>query len=64
MHPLHPHLASHAAKQRVASLLEEAEHDRQVGQARRTRRLRHRRRLPWALRAHAPRAIRQHAGAR
>jgi hypothetical protein len=53
------------ANQRVAWLLEQAEHDRLVAQARRARRQRRRpRRLTWALRAFAPQAAQQHAGAR
>jgi hypothetical protein len=61
MHPLHPHLATSYAGQRVAWLLEEAEHHRQVGQARRARR--QRRRLTRTLRAIAARAVHQPAGA-
>ena len=61
MHPTHPDLATHYANQRVASLLEEAEHHRQVGQARRA--LRQRRRLTRTLRATAARAVHQPAGA-
>jgi hypothetical protein len=61
MHPMHPDLATDYAGQRVAWLLEEAEHHRQVGQARRTRR--QRRRLTWTLRAIAARAVHQPAGA-
>jgi hypothetical protein len=60
MHPMHPDLATHVAKQRVTWLLEEAEHHRQVGQARRARR---RRRLTRTLRAIAARAVHQPAGA-
>ena len=60
MHPTHPDLATHYANQRVASLLEEAEHHRQVGQARRARQ---RRRLTRTLRATAARAVHQPAGA-
>jgi hypothetical protein len=60
MHPMHPDLATDYAGQRVAWLLGEAEHHRQVGQARRARR---RRRLPRTLRAIAARAVHQPAGA-
>lgn len=64
MHPLHPHLATSYTGQRVAWLLEEAEHHRQVGQARRARRQqRQRRRLTRTLRAIAARAVHQPAGA-
>jgi hypothetical protein len=61
MHPTHPDLATDYAGQRIAWLLEEAEHHRQVGQARRARR--QRRRLPRTLRAIAGRAVHQPAGA-
>jgi hypothetical protein len=61
MHPMHPDLATDFAGQRVAWLLEEAEHHRQVGQVRRARR--QRRRLPRTLRAIAARAVHQPAGA-
>lgn len=65
MHPLHPHLASHVAKQRVAWLLQEAEHERRASQARAASTARRqRRRLTLTARAQAPRAIHQHAGAR
>jgi len=58
-HP-HPDLATDHARQRVAWLLAEAEHDRQVGQARGARQ-RQRRRLTGTLGAFAPRAVHQHA---
>jgi hypothetical protein len=61
MHPTHPDLVTDYAGQRVAWLLEEAEHHRQVGQARRARR--QRRRLTRTLRATAARAVHQPAGA-
>jgi hypothetical protein len=61
-HP-HPELATHHARQRVSWLLEEAELDRQVGQARRARRLRQRRGLTRTVRAFASWATHQHAGA-
>ena len=64
MHPTHPEFATHYANQRVAWLLEEAEHHRQVGQARRARRQRRqRRRLTRTLWAIAARAVHQPAGA-
>jgi hypothetical protein len=65
MLPMHPDLATHYAKQRVASLLEEAEHDRLARRARAaTAAQGRRRRLARTLRAYAPRAVHQHAGAR
>jgi|Tabmets5t2r1_1033131.scaffolds.fasta_scaffold17418_2 hypothetical protein len=64
MHPTHPEFATYHAGQRIAWLLEEAEHHRQVGQARRARRQqRQRRRLTRTLRAIAARAVHQPAGA-
>jgi hypothetical protein len=63
MYAAHPHLD--LANQRVARLLEQAEHHRLVAQARRARRQRRRpRRLTRTLRAVAPQAAQQHAGAR
>lgn len=62
MHPTHPEFATDHAGQRIAWLLEEAEHHRQVGQARRAQH-RQRRRLPRTLRAIAARAVHQPAGA-
>ena len=58
----HPDLATYHAKQRVTWLLEQAEHDCRAGQARRARR--QPRRLTRTLRAFAPPAVHQHAGAR
>jgi hypothetical protein len=61
MHPMHPGLATHYARQRVAWLLEEAAHDRLARRARTTAAQRRRRRT---LRAYATRDIHQPAGAR
>jgi hypothetical protein len=60
---MHPEFATHYANQRVAWLLEEAEHDRLARRARAATAAHRRRRLTRTLWAIAGRAVHQPAGA-
>jgi hypothetical protein len=62
MYLQHPDLAMQHAQQRVASLLEETEHDRLASRARAARR--QRRRLSLTARAQPRQPVPEHAGAR
>ena len=64
MYLQHPDLAVQYAQQRVASLLEETEHDRLASRARAASVARRRRRLSLTARAQPRQPVHEHAGAR
>ncbi len=65
MYHLHPDMAMQHARQRMAWLLEESEHDRLASQARAARRQRRqRRRMRLTVTARARQPLHEHAGAR
>ena len=64
MYLQHPDLAMQHAQQRVASLLEETEHDRQASRARAASTARRQRRLSLTARTQPRQPVHEHAGAR
>jgi hypothetical protein len=64
MYLQHPDLAMQHAQQRVASLLEETEHDRLASQARAASVARRQRRLSLTARTQPRQPVHEHAGAR
>ena len=64
MYLQHPDLAMQYAQQRVASLLEETEHDRLASRAHAASVARRQRRLSLTARTQPPQPVHEHAGAR